>query len=371
MKKTYDLIIVGGGLVGLSTAYNATSYYGGYTPIKGENILVLEESTFFNQNSSTAGASRQFRLQYSENYMSKLVLESMYEWKKLQKHSLHPLISHTGCLWFGDPIIPTTEGGIIPAIDTMDKLGIPYQSLSAKEIENLYLFKNIPTNYTGFFQGDGGIINIPATLKTLYNVAYNRGVHLKENCPIIRIDSDKKEVIVTSEGNVFHGKKVVIAAGPYTNKLLSSLGIYLDIEIWDMISAYFCKKDCNIDYPTWFVFQKDNEKNSNLYYGFPEAYWKNPGYIRVAPDYPFNILEDPEQRTLPTDNDLIGTSNWVKNHMKGLDPEPKLTSTCMLALPKNGQLMYLDSLDTSPNIVVYTAGWGAKFAPLLGKICAQ
>ncbi|WP_350307013.1 hypothetical protein [Photorhabdus viridis] len=49
MAKIYELIIVGGGLIGLSTAYNATSFFGGHTVLNGEDVLVLEQSSFFNQ----------------------------------------------------------------------------------------------------------------------------------------------------------------------------------------------------------------------------------------------------------------------------------------------------------------------------------
>lgn len=46
MKKNYKLIIIGGGLVGLSTAYNLVTNYNGYSTVKGEDILVLEKNKF-------------------------------------------------------------------------------------------------------------------------------------------------------------------------------------------------------------------------------------------------------------------------------------------------------------------------------------
>ncbi|WP_445497128.1 FAD-dependent oxidoreductase [Photorhabdus sp. SF281] len=181
MAKIYELIIVGGGLIGLSTAYNATSFFGGHTVLNGEDVLVLEQSSFFNQLSSSAEASRQFRFQYNNDFMTNLVIDSAPEWKRLQKQTVTELISYVGSLWFGDPEIPTTEGGINAAIDTMIRMGIPYQYLTSQKIEDWYQFKNIPDNYIGFFQASGGIINLPATLRTLYNFAHNNGVHFKEH----------------------------------------------------------------------------------------------------------------------------------------------------------------------------------------------
>ena len=69
------------------------------------------------------------------------------------------LIEHVGSLWFGDPKLPTTEGGINPAEKTMDKTGVPYSNLNKTQIENWYQFKNLPDDYVGFYQKDGGAIN--------------------------------------------------------------------------------------------------------------------------------------------------------------------------------------------------------------------
>ncbi|MFL1629550.1 FAD-dependent oxidoreductase [Staphylococcus capitis] len=112
MKKNYKLIIIGGGLVGLSTAYNLVTNYNGYSTVKGEDILVLEKNKFFNDKGSSAGSTRQFRYQYTEKYMTELVIQSIPDWQKLQQFTTNSLIEHVGSLWFGDPKLPTTEGGI-------------------------------------------------------------------------------------------------------------------------------------------------------------------------------------------------------------------------------------------------------------------
>ncbi|WP_051709891.1 FAD-dependent oxidoreductase [Andreprevotia chitinilytica] len=368
---SYDLIVVGGGLIGLSTAYNAVSPYGGHPVLDGEKVLVLEQDAFFNQRGSTAGASRQFRFQYSEEYMTQLVMAAVPEWAMLQKQTVTELIPNVGCLWFGDPDTPTTEGGIKPAMETMTRLGVPFQRLNCRELEEWYGFRNLPGNYSGFFQPGGGIINVPATLQAMFNIAHNHGVHLKAHHKVLKIESDGKEVTVITDQGTYHGKKLVLTTGAYANTLLEPLGVQINLSIWNMVSAYFRKTRADIDYPTWFAFQKANAANANLYYGFPEADWSHPGYIRVAPDYPYQIIDEPSQRVPPTPEDFAGTSAWVANHMSGLSPEPDFTSSCMVALPAGDQQFILDTLPGYPNIVLFTTGWAAKLVPLLGKICVQ
>ena len=374
MSDMYDLIIVGGGAMGLSSAYNAVSPYGDHPVLEGSKVLVLEQFEFFNQRGSTPGASRQFRVQYSQDYLSSLAVAAETDWRQLQLQTVEPLVPRSGSLWFGNPDIPTQEGGIKPAMQTMDQLGIPYTSLTSNQIEDLYRFSDLPSNYIGFFQVVGGIINIPATLRTMFNVAHDRGVNLLARQQVENIEADKDTVAVTTPSGTYHGRKLIITPGPFANEVLCHLKLKLNIEIWDMVSAYFRKKTPDVNYPTWFVFQdqpKGSEVNTNLFYGFPEADWSHPGYIRVAPDYPFRIIKEPQDRQQPSAADFTGTIQWVAKHMTGLDAEPEFKSTCLIALPNGNKELILDFAPGNHNIVIYAGGWAAKFIPLIGKICVQ
>ena len=370
--KSYDLIIIGGGSMGLSTAWNASK--------RGLKTLVIEQFGFFNNLGSSAGASRQFRLQYAQQYMAELAISAQSFWAELQNLTRDVLVTQCGSVWFGDPALSSQEGGIEAAEDTMDALGIIYEELSSGQIEDNYFFKNLPTDYSGFFQANGGIINIKATEEAMYNAALNSGcVEFRSYETVTGITvEDNVPIIVRTDKGYYSGAKLAITAGAYSNQLTSlTMGFETGIDIWEMTSAYFKKRDPLAWLPTWFVFQQP--QNTSLFYGFPEVDWAHPGYIRVAPDIPDNgrILTDPSQRSgKPSEESLRLTSNWVRDHMRGLDPEPHFTSTCMIALSHDTSKEFL--LDYAPTscpqnnrIVVYTAGWAAKFIPILGDIICQ
>ena len=363
---TYDLIVIGGGPVGLSTAYHAGK--------RGLRTLVLESAGFFNDQGSSAGASRQFRLQYSEKYMAELAIAAQTYWADLQLYTFETLVQRTGSLWFGDPALSSQEGGIQAAMDTMDALSVPYTALTdGRAIESAAPFRDLPSNYSGFFQADGGIIRLKATERALYDAALATGrVTFRAWEPVLAIEPVAKGVTVVSCQARHRAEKVAITAGPYTNQLLSLLGCKAPYSIWQMSSAYFRKTDFGLRLPTWFVFQKP--QNTSLFYGFPEVDWAFPGYIRVAPDIPDRILTDPSERSrAPSEKSLALTAAWVRDHMVGLDPTPHFTSTCMIALAADASRELL--LDYAPGsddrIVVYTAGWAAKFIPILGEMINQ
>ncbi|MFC5873113.1 sarcosine oxidase/sarcosine oxidase / L-pipecolate oxidase [Chryseobacterium arachidis] len=369
-QENYDVIVIGGGAIGLATAYHLGK--------RKANTLVLEQFTFVNQLGSSAGVSRQFRIPYPDQYMVQMALDSQPYWDELQKETETPLLDKVGTLWFGDPNVHSTEGNIAEAEEALKALNVPYTTLTSKEIEEKYQFRNLPDTYTGLFQPDGASINFKATIETLLDLCKkSETVHLEENSPVLKIEQmgDLFEVI-TPNGS-YITKKLAIIPGPYINSVINLLDFKIEATYWNMSSAYFRKTDPDIQYPTWFVFQNATGDNGNQFYGFPSVDWDHPEYIRVAPDFVINPLDEPNDRTLiPNQQELEYTSEWVKNHMTGLATEPEYTSTCLISLSKlpNKELL----IDFAPgyvpnhkNIVLYATGWAAKFTPFLGKIMAD
>jgi glycine/D-amino acid oxidase-like deaminating enzyme len=370
MNKIYDVIVIGGGSMGLSTAYHL-----GKRKIK---TLVLEQFRFINQLGSSAGVSRQFRIPYPESYMVQMVLESEPYWAELQSQTKRKLLDTVGTLWFGDPSVHSTEGNIGQAEKALKELNVPYTTLTASDIEKEYHFKDLPKEYTGLFQADGASIDLKATQESLYEInKQSEYVDLREECPVIGIKQLSNSFEVTTPEGTFLSEKLVIVPGPYVDNIIQMLGFTIRATYWNMSSAFFKKKSPEVQYPTWFVFQNPVGESGNQFYGFPSVDWNHPEYIRVAPDFVMEPLTNPNQRTLvPNPKELAYTAEWVKKHMTGLDPTPHFTSTCLVALSDvpNKELI----IDFAPsyipnheNIVLYATGWAGKFVPFMGKILSD
>lgn len=360
----YDVIIVGGGSMALSTAYQLSK--------EKVKTLVLERFSFLNQVGSSAGITRQFRLPYPEEYMVRLVVQSEQYWKELQSQTELELMKKVGTLWFGDPNVKTTEGNIKLAEKALTNQNVPFERLNATEIQSKYHFKNIPATYEGLYQKDGASINLKATLKTLHLLCQQSTfIKLQDNSKVDEITSLSDDEFQVTVGNqTYASKKLILVPGPYVNEVTNLLNFNLNVTYWNMASAYFKITDPLMDYPTWFVFQQPKGKDGNEFYGFPAVDWDYPGYIRVAPDFVMNPLSNPSQRTsTPNQTEINLTSEWVKNFMRGIDPEPHFTSTCFMALSDNASKeLIIDFVPNHKNIVMYATGWAGKFIPLIGKI---
>lgn len=361
--KNFDIIIIGAGPVGLANAYQLAK--------NGNKIAIVEQFQFKTQNSSSAGATRQFRLQYSEEYMSKLTLDSIQFWNELDSYSKVDLRTNVGSLWFGDMEASSSEGQIKQAIATMIKLNIPFEELSKNQIEKKFNFSNLKESYRGFFQHQGGTINVTSTLDTLHQLCYDsKNVTFFFNEKVEKISNGKSVTIKTNK-NIFNSNKLLISSGPYSKSLLQDFKVTLDYKIWDMVSMYFKIKDTSKDLPSWFIFEAEKPLDPGLYYGFENCSWDNKNYLRVAPAFASNIYNDTnENRKLPNKKDIELTAKWVKRHLTFLDPTPFFQSNCLASIPENpAKKLYLDFVDE--NILHFSSGWAFKFVPILGKICSE
>jgi glycine/D-amino acid oxidase-like deaminating enzyme len=374
--ERYDLIIVGGGAIGLASAYHAAK--------RAARILLLEQHDLFHDHTSSSGASRQFRLQYNDRATTQLVLESIPLWTDLQALTHETLWDTTGCLWFGDPQIPGAEGQISTVIDVMTELGLPYEELSSQQIEQRFAFVNLPHHWRGFIQPHGAASNVRATLRTLQQAAAATGAtDIRPRQRITGLTSGTDGVRVeTHAGNTFHASRLILAPGPGVNSLLRLLGVELNLTLWAMTSAYF-RSNGHADYPTWITFQNGTSDDPGLYYGFPSSSWDRPGLVRVAANYPSEILAHISAYTAePNPGTIAQISNWVTHHMPHLDPEALSPSSCVCALltdPAQPTTLSREMVvDFAPetvsfhrNIVLCATGWVFKIAPLLGKICVD
>ncbi|KAI0447286.1 hypothetical protein F4803DRAFT_575455 [Xylaria telfairii] len=367
-----DVIVVGGGPVGLATAYEVAK--------TGASVLVLEKNNFFNHAGSSNDLARMFRTMYTEDFMADLAKEALNIWDDLEKDSGTSLRWMSGLLNFGDKDYGdnTPEGTLLGPVANLERLGMSYKKLSAKDIEDRYPFKDLPKEWIGLHAPDNGIINVQLLLRTLLSLAKDYGAQAKQHTDEVQTIRHDKDVAV------FKAKKIVIASGSYVNHVLKpSFGISLDLDIWEMVASYF---NCNAGpsgtiFPSmWFQFAPDKEGRSQLFYGFPTLPWGPSNVARIAVDAATRRIKDPADRLTSVVNpeDIRDTQDFIKKHVVGVDSTvPAFTLSCLQTNVFDNMFVldYIpqEYLHGGPkdSIVIFTAGWAMKFVPLLGKALAD
>lgn len=117
----YDVIVIGGGPVGLAATYEVAK--------AGKKVLVLEQNNFYNQAGSSPDLVRMFRTMYTEEFMAKLAKKSMRFWTDLERDAGESLRWMSGLLNFGDAHMGehTPEGTLLGPIVNLKDLNMAYE----------------------------------------------------------------------------------------------------------------------------------------------------------------------------------------------------------------------------------------------------
>jgi len=373
----FDVIVIGGGPIGLAAAYNCAK--------AGQSVLLLERFNFFNQSGSSNDLVRMFRTMYAQDFMADLAKDSIDVWKELEVEAGEQMILMTGLLNFGDPnYVNGPEGNLMDPIKNLNRLKMPFRTLTAAEIMKEYPMQGLPDNFVGIYAPDNGCINVPLVLRSLYRLALSYGAKLLSQTPVLELKVSEGGVQVIAglgEPEMFTAKRCIVACGAYTNQVLESTNLQLDLQIWEMVYEYYATNPGpkGTYFPSmWFQFLAStggDPAKSNLFYGFPTVPWGPPNLARIAVDNAVNIIDNPEKRQIiPAANDLTITSKFVEQHIIGVDTRPNYCGTCLQTNVADNMYV-LDFLPPniagSHNVAIFTAGWAFKLVPLIGRILGQ
>src|SRR5207302_5874145 len=85
-----DLVIIGGGIMGLTTAYAAAPFT--------NKITILERSHIGDKKTASFGNTRSMRNDYLDPLYARLAYEARKLWLELQSKAAEPFIIDCGCL---------------------------------------------------------------------------------------------------------------------------------------------------------------------------------------------------------------------------------------------------------------------------------
>ncbi|HGE6661136.1 TPA: FAD-dependent oxidoreductase [Serratia marcescens] len=369
----WDVIIIGSGPIGLAAAWNYAREH------RDHKVLVLEQHALFTQLAGTSGEERHWRLQYSELEIFRLTLEADKLWRQLEQQADRKLIHRIGSLWFGDADVWTNEGQIRQTMLSMDEMRLPYERLTMREIERRYGFTGLDSNYEGFLQQDGGVIDVKGTLASLYSLASEAGVEFQFQQCVKAVEPDARGATVLTTQNRYRARKVLVASGPGSKKLLRQLDIELALSTYEMACISMLRSQrLGANDPFWFAFQPPVESDSNLFYGFPPNPWSVNGFDRLGTDFevdPITEANAPGYRANP--QHVERALEFARRHMPFLEPDKQHSAaSCLAVLPTDpARQFYLDSAKGrchgGEHLVVSAGGWAFKFTPLMGQICAD
>ena len=220
MRK--DIIIIGGGIVGLSVAYNI---------LKMRKVkLAVFEKKYIGYGASTRNASH-FRVHFWTEENTKFAIKSLEIIANFaSKFGWNPLRYLSGYLWllYDEQSLKVFENN---NERLWSKLGFPVKILDKYEVKKCYPYINTDGLYAAILgEHDGKIHHDFMTFGYYYGIK-KLGGEIIEYTPVNEIIVKGDRVIgVRVNSKVINTDIVVVAAGSWSRDLLKSVGVDLPLE---------------------------------------------------------------------------------------------------------------------------------------------
>ncbi|WP_299588192.1 FAD-dependent oxidoreductase [uncultured Microbulbifer sp.] len=366
MAKYYDVIIVGGGMAGLSSAYALRNSV--------DSILVCDQYGVGNTFGSSSGRTRMFREMYSNSYYSQAAKFSNVLWDSQEQLFGKRLRVPHGLLFYGEDWgEETIEGSICAAKEVMQKHLIPFESLTAKEISARWPLRTEP-RWQGLFEPAAGAVLASEALKFWSDEIVRCGHEIRTETKVISV-CDGADVKVTFENGLKAlSKRCILAAGPWSKYFLKALGYKVHLQVWQMLWAYYSVETNQLErYPQWFCFQEKlkGDPDQGLYYGFPYMGDRKSdrGLIKIGIDWAPEKLKMSDyypSKNIKIPRKLLQTlDNFVFAYIEGVKARVE-THLCPYTMSPDAGFV-LDRLSNNICIFSHDSGQAFKFAPVIGE----
>jgi glycine/D-amino acid oxidase-like deaminating enzyme len=218
-----DLVVIGGGVMGLFTAFHASERF--------ERVVVLERGRIGDPTTASYGRTRSFRNDYLDATYARLAHEAFRLWGEFEASTATEVLVRCGCMNIAKRSVTPNLAGTYAEMShaTLERLGLRTASLDRQALLGRFPFLDADL---GRIDLDGGVVDLPAVTRTLKRVLDERRVRVLEGVETSAIVREDAAIRVVCDAGELVGRSLVVTAGHGTNDVLSLLpGCRLQVPI--------------------------------------------------------------------------------------------------------------------------------------------
>ncbi len=356
MKQEYEYIVLGLGGLGSGAVYWLSRRV-------GSEVLGLEQFELGHGRGGSQDHSRIIRLSYHTPGYVRLAEQAYQAWAALEEEAGEKLIVKTGGLDFGP------RQGAIPLADyaySMAACSVPFESLDAAEIMRRWPQFRLTDDIHGLYQPHGGIAPAAKCNAVHLRLARAHGATLRDNAPITAIRPLNGEIEVVAGETTYRCRKLVLAAGAWSNRALAHFGLNLPLTVTQEQVTYFATPylaDFAPErFPVWIWLDEP------CFYGFPVY---GEAGTKVAHDVGGREVTAESRTFNPNPANLQRVETFLQKYLPTALGPQIYTKTCLYTMPPDRDFV-LDTLPGYANCAIAIgAGHAFKFASLIGKILSE
>jgi monomeric sarcosine oxidase len=356
MRTDYDYITLGLGGLGSGAAYWLSR-------TAGRDVLGLEQFELGHPRGESQDHSRIIRLSYHTPGYVELARRAYQSWAVLEDDAREPCILRTGGLDFA----PRSAAiDLKTYMEAMTAAGVAYEHLDAREIMYRWPQFQLTDDIHGLFQAESGIAMAARANAAHQRMAREHGATLRERAPVSAIRSVGGEVEVVAGGSAYRCRKLVIAAGPWSNDVLGHLGITLPLEVTQEQVTYYATPHLKEfepgRFPVW-IWMDDP-----CYYGFPV--FGEPA-TKVAQDAGGRVVTAETRSFEPDPDNFARVDAFTRRYLPHAVGPVHYVRTCLYTLTPDRDFV-IDRVPGHPGIgIAIGAGHAFKFASVIGRILSE
>lgn len=216
----YDVIVVGGGIIGTSSAY--------YLSKRDMRVALLDQGAISNPQASSCDHGRIFRLTHGkDSFYTDLASRTLPMWKQFQQDAREELLLQNGVLE-----LATGDGRYEDAgYKVLKELGLNATHTKSQAVCERYRVLRRRGFRFAVGHSEGGMVWARRAIEAFARMAQKSGARLETGAKIQRIIKKKEGVVglKDSKGRVWKAKNFVFAAGAWTKDILKSFGLPLTV----------------------------------------------------------------------------------------------------------------------------------------------
>ncbi|SMQ81709.1 Glycine/D-amino acid oxidase [Bacillus sp. OV166] len=363
LPKTADVVIIGAGLMGCSTAYELAKR-------NVKNIVVLEKNAI--GSGATGQSSGVLRGHYSYPLLTRMAVQSLETFKYAEEILGNEVGYQPVGYMFG---VDHENIEILKKNVEMQKKNGVNTGIVSKEVVRKEIWPQLDTEQFGAFayEPEGGYGDPVLTNQAFADAARALGVTIKQHCGVKRVltsdDGSKVVGVETIDGQIIFTPYVIVAAGVGAHHIMKNVGVNVPVQGQRAQLIYISPGASMGTVPSFGDFKHDQYIKPEVCSGhllLGNADHADPQYIDPA-DY--DADQYPKHATEAAIEKAI---------MKFLSCFPSLEQAKLLASYSSAYEVTPDGIpfiSRTPIVGAYLctgfSGHGFKIAPSVGKLTAD
>lgn len=354
MERSYDVIVVGLGIMGSATAYHLAR--------RGLRVLGIERFWPPHWLGSSHGRSRIIREAYYEHPAYVPLVRRAYElWAEVESEAGRRLFLQTGGLTVGPAGGELVQGSLLSARTH----GLTHEVLTADEVRRRFPALRPDPEMSAVWEPRAGVLFPEACVTALLGLARRHGAELKFGQEVTGWEADGLGVQVQTRMGTYRAERLVIAAGAWVTRLVPDLPVQVERQVMVWFQPRSNPHHFRPDQLPVFILEYAPGKH---FYGLPDLgegvkTARHHDGETVDPD-----LVDREVR----EADVEAVRELLRRYVPAADG-PVLTAAVCLYTNAPDHHFIVDFHPAHPEVLILSpcSGHGFKFGPAIGELAAD